>query len=69
MGPVEFGNHSSVSISPDSAQEAKRIFDALAEGGNVTMPLQTMFWGADFGQLTDKFGVSWMVNYTHEQPA
>lgn len=67
MGDVKFGNFSYVSIGPDSAEDAKRIFDALAEGGTVQMPFQSMFWGADYGMLTDKFGVGWMVNYTHEQ--
>lgn len=66
MGEVKFGNYSSVSIGLDSAADAKRIFDALADGGRVTMPFQSMFWGADFGMLVDKFGVNWMVNY-HEQ--
>ena len=42
--------------------EAKRIFTALGEGGNVTMPLAKTFWTSSFGMLTDKFGVPWMVN-------
>ena len=42
--------------------EAKRIFSALGEGGNVTMPLMKTFWTSSFGMLTDKFGVPWMVN-------
>lgn len=67
MGSVQFGNYSYVSIAPDTAEDGKRIFDHLAEGGTVTMPYQTMFWGADYGMLTDKFGIGWMVNYTHEQ--
>ena len=42
--------------------EAKRVFSALGEGGNVCMPLMTTFWTSLFGMLTDKFGVPWMVN-------
>ncbi len=42
--------------------EAKRLFTALGEGGNVTMPLMKTFWTSSFGMLTDKFGVPWMVN-------
>ena len=38
------------------------MFDALSEGGNITMPLQDTFWDATFGMLTDKFGNSWMFN-------
>ena len=42
--------------------EAKRVFMALGESGNVTMPLAKTFWASSFGVLTDKFGVPWMVN-------
>ena len=45
----------------DDAQ-AKRVFTALGEGGNVTMPLMKTFWTSSFGMLTDQFGVPWMVN-------
>ena len=40
----------------------KRVFTALGEAGNVTMPLMKTFWTSSFGMLTDKFGVPWMVN-------
>ena len=40
----------------------QRAFDALSEGGSVTMPLQDTFWGARFGTLTDAFGIRWMFN-------
>ena len=42
--------------------EAQRVFTALGQGGNVTMPLMKTFWSTSFGMLTDKFGVPWMVN-------
>ena len=42
--------------------EAKRVFTALGDGGNITMPLMKTFWTSSFGMLTDKFGVPWMVN-------
>lgn len=45
----------------DDAQ-AKHVFTALGEGGEVTMPLMKTFWSSSFGMLTDKFGVPWMVN-------
>lgn len=41
---------------------ARSLFAALAEGGTVRMPLQPMFWGAEFGTLTDRFGVQWQIN-------
>lgn len=39
-----------------------RIFNGLAQGGTITMPLQDTFWGARFGAVTDKFGIRWMFN-------
>ena len=52
----------SVSSGLDDPQEAERIFQALAEGGTVRMPLQTTFWAARFGMLADRFGIPWMIN-------
>ncbi len=63
MGPVTPGNNVHISLAPESEAETTRVFNALAEGGQVTMPLQQTFWNAYFGMLTDKFGVHWMVNY------
>ena len=48
--------------------EAKRVFTALGEGGNVSMPLTKTFWTSSFGMLTDKFGVPWVVNVTAPTP-
>ena len=42
-------------------EDADRAFAALADGGNVTMPLTKTFWSPKYGMLTDKFGVGWMV--------
>jgi PhnB protein len=47
----------------DEAQ-VERIFNALGEGGTITLPLQKTFWTPHFGMLTDRFGVPWMVNYS-----
>jgi PhnB protein len=63
MEQVKFGTNSSISISVDSRAEADRVFNGLAEGGNVQMPMDDMFWGAYYGMLTDRFGVQWMVSY------
>lgn len=56
------GNNMSINLGLDNKSEAKRIFEALAKGGVVTMDLQDMFWGDYFGSFTDKFGINWMVN-------
>jgi PhnB protein len=46
----------------DNAEEAQRVFNALAENGTVTMPLQKTFWAAQFGMVIDQFDIPWMVN-------
>lgn len=57
------GNNFSISITTDTREEADRIFNGLAEGGQITMPLASTFWGDYFGMLTDKFGINWMMSY------
>jgi PhnB protein len=52
----------SLSLSPPDATAAARLFNALADGGQVQMPLTKTFWSPCFGMLTDRFGVAWMVN-------
>ena len=61
------GNNFSLSIHADSEEDAHRIFNALAVGGKVIMPMQMQFWGELFGQLADKFGIQWMVTHTNKQ--
>lgn len=52
----------SLSVSVATAADAERVFTALAEGGEIRMPLGPTFWSPCFGMLTDRFGVGWMVN-------
>ncbi len=63
------GTNVYICLSPDSRDEAERLFKGLSAGGKVSMPLQDMFWGAYYGDFTDKFGVKWMINYQHTTPA
>ena len=51
----------SLSLNPETETEAKRLFDALADGGQVQMPLGKTFFSPAFGMVADRFGVSWMV--------
>ena len=51
-----------VTYHTDDAGEARRVFDALAEGGKVTMPFAETFWSPGYGGLVDQFGIPWMVN-------
>lgn len=50
-----------LSITADDEAQARRCFDALAEGGSVFMPMGKTFWSPCFGMCSDRFGVSWMV--------
>ena len=61
------GTNFSLSIDAESEEEAEKLFNGLAEGAKVTMPLAKAFWGAYFGMLTDKFGIQWMVNYDYNK--
>ena len=51
----------SLSLSPPTDAEAGRLFNALAEGGQVQMPLGPTFFASSFGMVADRFGVSWML--------
>lgn len=64
FGPaVSMGNNFSITLAPDSADEAEKVFKGLSEGGKVLMPLQKEFWAEKYGMCVDKFGVQWMINY------
>ncbi|HLA30236.1 MAG TPA: VOC family protein [Pseudomonas sp.] len=54
----------SISLQVDSVPEAERLYAALSTGGSVQMELQQTFWATRFAMLTDRFGVSWMINCT-----
>ncbi|MCG8429499.1 MAG: VOC family protein [Chromatiales bacterium] len=52
----------SLAIGVDDLDEGGKLFNALADGGQVQMPFSKTFWSPGFGMLLDRFGVSWMVN-------
>lgn len=60
--PYQVGNNVTISIGLDDPVRAREIFDALAEGGEVVMPMQATFFSPAYGQVTDKFGVQFQVN-------
>jgi PhnB protein len=66
MGPLVVGNNFSLSVHPESEEDAKNKFDALSAGGQVLMPIDKVFWGSYFGMLVDQFGIKWMVNYQYK---
>ncbi len=58
------GNNVSISLHPDSREDANRLFSALSDAGSVQMPMADQFWGDYYGALTDQFGIQWMITYT-----
>ena len=52
----------SIAVDYASVAEAEKVFNALAGGGQVTMPMQPAFWAKRWGMLVDKFGAAWIVN-------
>jgi PhnB protein len=61
------GNNAYISIHADSVEEGQQLYKALAAGGKAQYPFEKQFWGSWHGNLQDKFGVYWMVNY--DEPA
>lgn len=51
-----------IALRYPTSEEAQTVFDALAEGGEVEMPMSPSFWSDTFGMLKCRFGVSWMIN-------
>jgi PhnB protein len=56
------GNNVSLSLQITQADEQTRIFDGLAQGGQVLQPLTNSPWGARFGMVIDRYGLQWMLN-------
>jgi PhnB protein len=65
MGNYELkrGNEISLMLACSSEEEIREAFPKLAAGGTVNTPLKEEFWGAIYGDITDKFGIRWMFNY------
>jgi PhnB protein len=61
QGPPAFQGFS-LSLSLSDEAEAKRLFAALSDGGQIEMPLTRTFWSPCFGMVADRFGVLWMIN-------
>ncbi|WP_316795246.1 VOC family protein [Pedobacter agri] len=57
------GNAVSLMLNCDSEEETKAYYEKLSKGGKSVNPLQKTFWGALFGDLIDRFGNTWLINY------
>ncbi|MFZ1529758.1 MAG: glyoxalase/bleomycin resistance/extradiol dioxygenase family protein [Ferruginibacter sp.] len=62
---VNSGDQVSLSLNFTSLDAIEKTFAAMADGGNITMPIQDTFWGARFAMTKDRFGVHWMFNYDY----
>ncbi|MDB5019010.1 MAG: hypothetical protein JWQ28_137 [Pedobacter sp.] len=58
------GTRMSMCLDCTSEDQIRTLFDGLSAGGNVKHPIENTFWGALFGDLTDKYGNQWILNYT-----
>lgn len=69
VGPnqVSLGNNVQINLNVDSEVQLRWVYDHLSDGARINMELQDTFWGAKFAMLTDRFGVSWSLNYQKPQ--
>lgn len=68
QGPkLQMGNNNYISISPDSREDADKLFQSLSAGGEIEMPMEDMFWGDYYGSFKDQFGVYWMITFNEEE--
>ena len=63
--PLKAGNNFHIHLQAENEPEADRLFAGLSAGGKVEMPMNKTFFGAYFGMCQDKFGIYWMINFTH----
>jgi PhnB protein len=61
-GAYKFPQGFQIDLSLDDVAAAERIFATLADGGDVTVPLQQTFWAKRFGAVVDRFGIPWGIN-------
>ncbi len=61
------GNALSLMLTCSSEEDIKLTFEKLAHGGSVKHPLENTFWGALFGDLTDRYGNNWILNFAEKQ--
>lgn len=60
--PYEIGHHLNIALLFKDVEKVKTIFEKLQEGGKVLMELQETPWSPGYGQVEDKFGVTWQVS-------
>jgi PhnB protein len=59
---LDSGSSITVAITGDDVEQLRGYFAGLAEGGEVSVPLEKQMWGDEYGALVDRFGIPWMAN-------
>ncbi|MGY5766065.1 VOC family protein [Brachybacterium sp. DNPG3] len=69
MSPEPFtpGSNMTLALMGDDEQLIRSAFEALADGGQITMPLEKQMWGDVYGALTDRYGIRWQANISAPQ--
>jgi PhnB protein len=57
------GNAVSLSLECNSEEEIRSTYEKLSAGGKKEHPIENTFWGALFGDLTDKYGNHWLLHF------
>jgi PhnB protein len=60
---VNFGSNITIYVDAEKEETARKYFDHLADGGNITMPFEETLLGTKSGLLTDKYGLHWLINF------
>lgn len=60
--PYQLGSQVTIAITISDAEKSREVFGKLEDGGQVIMPMQETFWSPAYGQVTDKFGITWQVS-------
>jgi PhnB protein len=60
--PTTTGDTIYLWLNCKNEEEIRSLFEKLSEGGKIDVPLQPAYWGADFGAVTDRFGISWYIS-------
>ncbi|MFD2618553.1 VOC family protein [Terrilactibacillus laevilacticus] len=63
---ISQGSQIQLALDLESESEIRTLYEALAKDGQIKMELQETFWGATFGVVLDKYGVTWELNYQKE---
>ncbi|MFP7254181.1 VOC family protein [Terribacillus goriensis] len=64
--PLELGDQVGIAVISSTPEETKDVFEKLSGGGQIIMELQQTFWSPLYGQVKDKFGVTWQVSTADE---